>query len=118
MKRRFEVAYFIAKNGLPFNKYKEILSLEKHHGVQMGDSYINDTACANFIDFTGLDLKDQLNKYLVKVKFFSVLSDGSADSLLIENKIIYCLYFDASPIGSDSVKVKCSFLSLKFLKDL
>ena len=30
MKRKFDVAYFVAKNELLFNKYKEILSLEKH----------------------------------------------------------------------------------------
>ena len=100
MKRKFEVTYFIAKNELRFNKHKEILSLEKHHGVHMGDSYINDTVCANFIDFIGLDLKDQLSKDLVKAKFFSVLSDGSTDSLLTENKTTYCLHFDPSLIGS------------------
>ena len=71
--------------------------------VSKGDSYISDTACANFIDFVGLDLKDQLNRDFAKAKFFSVLSDGSTDSSLTENEIIYCLYFDPSPIGSDSV---------------
>ena len=55
MKRKFEVAYFAAKNEFSFNKYKEILSLEKHHGVQIVDSYITDTAGVNFIDFIGLD---------------------------------------------------------------
>ena len=54
----------------------------------MGDSYINDTAYANFIDFISLDLKDQLNKDLAKAKFYSVLFDGSTDSSLIGNKII------------------------------
>ena len=61
MKRKCGVVYFVAKNELPFNKYKEILSLDKHV-VEMGDSYINGTAWANFIDFIGLDLKDQLNR--------------------------------------------------------
>ena len=88
----------------------------------MGDFYINDTACANFIDFIDLDLKDQVNKAKVKAnakdKFFSALSVGSTDSSLIENKIICCFYFHQSLIDSDSVEVKCSFLSLKFLKDL
>ena len=101
-----------------FNKYKEIVSLEKHHGVQMGDYYINDTTCANFMDFTGLGLKGQLNKDLAKAKFFSLLSDGSTDSLLTEKEIIYGLYFDPSPMGSDLFEVKCSLLSLKFLKNL
>ena len=70
------------------------------------------------IDFVGLHVKDQLNKDLAKAKFFSVLSDGTTNSLITENKIIHCLYFDPSPIGSDSVEVKCSYLSLKFLKDI
>ena len=96
MKRKFEVAYFIAKNELPFNKYKEIHSLEKHHSVQMEDSYINNTTCANFMDFIGLDLKDQLNKDLVKANFTSVLSDGSTSLSIAETKLFYCLYFDPS----------------------
>ena len=69
-------------------------------------------------DFVGLNLKDQLNKDLAKAKFFSVLSAGSTDSLITKNKIVHCLYFDPSPIGSDSVEVKFSYLSLKFLKDI
>ena len=70
------------------------------------------------MDFIGLGLKDQVNKDLAKAKFFSVLSDGSTDSPLTEKEIIYCLYFDSSPMGSNSFEVKCSLLSLKFLKNL
>ena len=55
---------------------------------------------------------------MAKAEFFSVLSDGSTNPLITETKIIHCLYFDLNPIGSDSVEVKCSYLSLKFLKDL
>ena len=53
-----------------------------------------------------------------KAKFFSVLSNRSTDSALIENEIIYFLHFDPSPIGSDLVEVKCSFLPLNYLRDL
>lgn len=42
---------------------------------------------------------------MARAKFFSVFSGGSTDSLLIENKIIYRMYFDSCPIGSDSVEV-------------
>ena len=82
----------------------------------MGDPYINDTACANFNRFCWLRLKRSTEERLGKS--FSVLSDGSTNSLITETKIIHCLYFDLNPIGSDSVEVKCSYLSLKFLKDL
>ena len=65
MKRKFELAYFVAKNELPFNKYKDILSLDKHF-VQMGDFYINDTACANFNRFCWLRLKRSTEQRLGK----------------------------------------------------
>ena len=47
----------------------------------MEDSYINDTACVNFIDFIGFNLKDQLGRDLVKAELFSVLYDGCTNSL-------------------------------------
>ena len=31
---------------------------KKYHSFHMGDFYINDTACANFIDFIAMDLED------------------------------------------------------------
>ena len=33
-----------------------------------------------------------------------------------ENKVVYCLHFDPTPPGSDSVKVNLSFLSVKRVK--
>ena len=114
MKQKFEVAYFVAKNEFPFNNYKE--TVRKTIMVSKWETLnpINDIGYANFIDFIGLDLKNQLNKDLAKARFFSVLSDKSTSSLLTENKITYCLYFDPSPIDSDSVEVQCSFLYFKF----
>ena len=84
----------------------------------MEDSYVYDTACVNFIDFVGFNLKDQLGRDLVKAELFSVLYGGCTNSLSTKNEIICYLYFDPSPIGSDSVEVKFSFLLLKYLKDL
>ena len=126
MKQKFEVGYFVPINELPFRKCKKILSPEKH-SFKMGDT---ESVCTNFIDFIGLDLKDQLNKDLAKVKFFSVLPDGYTDSLLTKNEIIYCLYFEPKLfitffccilnacilIGVDSIKVKYSSSHLNISK--
>ena len=36
--KKIEVAYFVAKNELPFTKYAPILNLEQMHGVELGKS--------------------------------------------------------------------------------
>lgn len=78
-KKKFEVTYFIAKEEIPFTKYEKILNLEEMHGVDVGSSYRNDKACAEFIDYLGEDLNEKLTKDLGKANFYSVLSDGSMD---------------------------------------
>ena len=41
-KKKFETAYFVAKEELPLVKYKRLLSLEEKHGVNLGHSYRNE----------------------------------------------------------------------------
>ena len=86
------------------------------HGVEIGNKYLNDMPLGSFIDYIGNDLKSKLTEKLCRAKFFSVLSDGSMDIVCRENEVIYCLYFDPLPPGSDRVKVKLSFLSVKHLE--
>ena len=80
-KRKFEVAYWIAKNNSPMTLYHETLKLEKHHGVDIGYAYNSDRACGVFIDYIGKDLQQKLHKDIVNAKFISVLCDGSTDTM-------------------------------------
>ena len=90
-KIKFETAYFVAKQELPLMKYKEILKHEKFHGVDTGDSYMTDVKAGEFIDFIAADLKSKLCKDLATANFFSVLCDGSTDSVVIEEEIMFCI---------------------------
>ena len=45
LKRKFDVAYFVANEKLSFKKYAGICDLEKRHGVDLGTTYMNDVAC-------------------------------------------------------------------------
>ena len=116
-KRKFQVAYFVAKHQLSMTKYAEILKLEEMHGVEIGAAYHTDRYCGTFIDYCSDDIKSLLNSDLCDANFYSVLSDGSTDSAVKENEVIYVLYFDPTPIGSDSVEVKVSFLQMNYLQD-
>ena len=80
------------------------------HGVDIGTSYRNDNACAEFLDYLGEDLRLQLNKDLARVNYFSVLSDGSTDCTINEQECTFVLYFDPQPIvDKDKVKIKMGF---------
>ena len=117
-KKKFEVSYFVAKHELSFTKYEKILDLEEMHGVDIGPSYRNDMACAEFIDFLGDDLDNNLVKDLARANFYSVLSDGSTDSSVREQECTFVLYFDPKPMeeeAKDKVKIRMGFLGLKNL---
>ena len=66
-----------------------------------------------FIDFIAADLKSKLCKDLATANFFSVLCDGSTDSLVIEEETIYVSYFEPNPPGKDKVAVKIEFLDIQ-----
>ena len=48
MKLKFDVAYFVAVEQMAFAKYPSICALEKQHGVDMGQSYLNANACKDY----------------------------------------------------------------------
>ena len=98
-------------------KYTEILKLKNMHGVDIGQVYQTDRCCSTFIDYCGKEIKQQVNSDLAKAKFYSVLCDGSTDNSVKENEVIYALYFDPVPRGSDSIEVKIAFLEMNYLND-
>ena len=51
LKRKFEVAYLICKEGLAFTKMSALCELEEKHGVDLGAGYKNNQACAVFVDY-------------------------------------------------------------------
>ena len=45
--KKFDIAYFVAKEKLPFQKYPRICELEAKHGVNLGGTYRTDTHTVN-----------------------------------------------------------------------
>ena len=41
----FDLAYVIAKDGLPFTKYPALVEVEKRHGVAIGNTYTTEHKC-------------------------------------------------------------------------
>ena len=79
---------------IPFTNYEKSLNLEEFHGIDIGASYRNDKACAEFVDYPGEVLNEKLAKDLMKANFYSILSDGSTDCTVREQVCTFVLYFD------------------------
>ena len=48
---KLHVAYYIALKGRPFTDFKDLIDLEKLHGVKFqSGAYENETSCRDFID--------------------------------------------------------------------
>ena len=92
MKRKFEIAYMLCKEGLAFTKMEAVCELEEKHGVNLGTGYKNNQACATFVDYIAQSQREGLAAVLAKAKFLSIQADGSTDS---EDELFLVLYFDA-----------------------
>ena len=113
-KRKFDIAYTIAKETLAFTKMKSLCDLEERHGVDLGQGYKNDRSCALFVEFIARDLKEQLLKALSRSKFFSLQADGSTDSGNIEEELFLVLHFD--PYSKNGmVHIRDSFFTVRHL---
>ena len=51
LKRKFEIAYFLCKQNLPFTKMAPLCAFEEKHGVDLGSGYKNDKAYATFVEY-------------------------------------------------------------------
>ena len=86
---KFDIAYFLAKENLPFTKYPRICELEARHGLSVGTSYRNENAGKEFIHYIAeMELKQRLGS----AKFFSLLIDGSTDKGNIDNEAILVVW--------------------------
>ena len=50
LKKLFEIAFLVAKSGLPFTTYANLCGLEAKHGVELGNTYRNNKACKNYLE--------------------------------------------------------------------
>ena len=106
IKRKFEVAYVIAKQNIAF---KPLCLLEEKHGVDLGEGYRSDVACATFVDYIAQDLRERV---VDAAHFFSIQMDGSTDCANLEREIFLDVYFDPfTTIGS--VHVRNRFLCVR-----
>ena len=112
MKRKFEVAFTIAKNNMALTKMKPICDLEERHGVDLGQGYKNNQACASFVEFIALDQRLSLLDALSRAKFYSFQADGTTDAGNAEDELFLAVYLDYSA-ADGRIHVVSKFFSVR-----
>ena len=76
---KFNTAYFVAKEELPFTKFKSHLDLQRKNGLKCNDTYNNDTACAQFVGVIADILKGKTYTKIKDAPYLSIMIDGDTD---------------------------------------
>ena len=84
---------------MAFAKMGPLCQLEERHGVDLGQGYKNELACATFIDYIAQEQRQGLAASLSRARFFDLQADGSTDAGNIEDKIFLAVYCD--PCAAD-----------------
>lgn len=92
---KFNTVYYLLKQERPFVDYPEQLKLlKKNKGPDCGKSYLTDRAAALFAESIGEIEKNKLIDNFKKVRYYSVLNDGSTDSSVTEQELVYALFLE------------------------
>ena len=89
--KKFETAYFIAKEELPLTKLERILALAELHNVQLGNAYHNNNMCGEYIDYMTNDLALKVLQKLKSSNFHSALWDGTTDASVSKKETFFCV---------------------------
>ena len=92
MKRKFDIYYVMAKEGVAFSKYPALYDLESRHDVDVGVAYKNDVSAKSFTHFIAQSQCDSFVHSLSNSHYFSFLMDGTTDSGKVEDELVVVLY--------------------------
>ena len=94
LRKKFEIAHFVANSKLTFSKYAANCKLETRHGVDIGISYVNKNPGKIFCKYIAEARSIDLHKTVTDAKFFSILMDGSTDMGKIDDELFLVQWCD------------------------
>ena len=91
MRRKFDLCYLMAKEGIAFEKYAALYELEARHDVDLGHAYKTAPSAKLFTHYIAESQRQQFLQALFEMKFYSLLMDGSTDAGNIEQELVILL---------------------------
>ena len=104
-----DIAHYVAVKGRAFTHFQDLIELEKLHGVKFqSGSYENETGCKDFIkNIADYFFKKDLYDKLLRVNFIAILCDGTTDTSIIEQEVIYIFFVDPDTMESTLTFFEC-----------
>jgi len=102
----FRNAHMIARDGLPFTKFSRLASLAQAQGLDVGETYRNDKQCRAFIHVIAEVERKKRSEKLHQTPFLSVMCDGSTDSAIREQEIVYIRFCSEGEVRVQLAAVK------------
>ena len=92
----FNTAYGLAKKNRPFTDFPTVCSIQEKNGLVglLGEIYITDKAAKHFTSSIAKTMRQKTAVDLHKARFVSVMSDGSTDTTIVEQEVVYVRYVD------------------------
>ena len=88
MKKKFDICYLMAKEGMGFEKFPALHELQSRHGVSIGSTYVTPQSAKLFTHYIALAQREGFISQLSVAKFYSFLMDGSTDAGNIEQELV------------------------------
>ena len=88
------MALCTVKEDLAFAKYPKLCQLQQKNGMDLRKNYLTDKACSCFVSSIAKDMKNNLGHNVSNTCFMLVLTDGSTDSSILEQEIVYVCYLN------------------------
>ena len=92
MKKKFDICYLLAKEGIAFHKYPALHDLEARHGVDLGFAYKTKDSAKTFTHYIAKSQRQAFLHTFSTAHFYSFLMDGSTDAGNVEDELIAILY--------------------------
>ena len=93
--KKFQSAHFVVSQGKAFSFYSKLAHFEHtYHGVDLGESYVSDTACAEMSKYFSKSIKiknitEPLNNG--EYHYYSIMNDGSSSAKTMDEKELFLI---------------------------
>lgn len=112
MKRKFDISFILAKEGLAFKKYPILCELESRHGIDHGHAYNTKDSAKAFVHYIAESQRQLFISSLSSSRFYSFLMDGSTDAGNVEDEVIVILTSTRDEVTQE-IKSCARFLSVE-----
>ena len=88
MRRKFDLCYLMAKEGIAFEKYTALYELEARHEVDLGPAYKTAPSAKLFTHYMAESQHQQFLQSPSQTKFYSFLMDRTTDAGNVEQELV------------------------------